>query len=55
MFMDSGAAELTRKKALSYIECAKEKLGVLCESDYRQSLFLLADHVTNGVRQDMLR
>ena len=55
MFMDSDAAELTRKRALSYIERAKEKLCALCESDYRQSLVLLADYVTNGVSQDMLR
>ncbi len=55
MFMNSDAAELTRQKALSYIEIAKENLHVLCESDYRQSLVLLADYVTNGVSQDMLR
>jgi len=46
MFVNSGAADLTRKTASSYIDRAKQKLDELENSDYKKSLNYLADYIT---------
>jgi octaprenyl-diphosphate synthase len=46
MFINSGAADLTRKTALSYVDRAKQKLAELENSDYKRSLNHLADYIT---------
>ena len=46
IFIDSKAADLTFKTALSYIKKAKRKLGKLENSDYKNSLVSLADYIT---------
>jgi len=46
VFVNSDAAGLTIKRAGCYIDRAKEKLNVLNNSRYRDSLSLLADYVT---------
>ncbi|MHC4260873.1 MAG: hypothetical protein ACYSTF_10770, partial [Planctomycetota bacterium] len=46
MFINSGAADLTRKTALSYVDHAKQRLVQLENSDYKRSLNYLADYVT---------
>ncbi|MHC4191554.1 MAG: polyprenyl synthetase family protein [Planctomycetota bacterium] len=45
MFVNSDAADLTRKTASSYIDMAKHKLDELENSDYRKSLSYLADYI----------
>lgn len=49
MFVDSQAPDLTRKTASSYINRAKDRLGKLEDSDYRDSLICLADYITEGM------
>lgn len=46
MFINSGAADLTRRTALSYANRAKQKLAELENSDYKRSLNHLADYIT---------
>jgi geranylgeranyl pyrophosphate synthase len=42
---DSGAADKTKKAALSFINSAKEKLNILSYSSYKESLLKLADFI----------
>jgi geranylgeranyl pyrophosphate synthase len=46
MFINSGAADLTKRTALSYVDRAKQKLAELENSDYKRSLNHLADYIT---------
>ena len=46
MFVNSDAADLTKKTALSYIDRAKHKLAEVENSDYKKSLNCLADYIT---------
>jgi geranylgeranyl pyrophosphate synthase len=48
MFVNSDAADLTRKTALSYIDRAKHRLDELKNSDYKKGLNYLADYITHG-------
>ena len=45
LFVNSDAADLTRKTASSYIDMAKHKLDEIENSDYRKSLSYLADYI----------
>ena len=45
MLVDSNALSKTQKVAASYINCAKERLEALADSDYKDSLSRLADCV----------
>lgn len=47
MFINSDAADSTRKIASIYIDSAKHRLDGLANSDYRKSLSCLADYVNN--------
>jgi geranylgeranyl pyrophosphate synthase len=46
MFINSGAADFTRKTASSFIDRAKYRLDELENSDYKESLSQLADYIT---------
>ena len=46
MFVNSDAADLTKKTALYYIDRAKHKLAEVENSDYKKSLNCLADYIT---------
>jgi len=46
MFVNSDAADLTRKTASSYIDIAKHKLDELENSGYKKSLSYLADYIS---------
>ncbi len=46
MLVDSNSLFKTRKVVVSYINCAKEKLEALTDSDYKESLSQLADYIT---------
>jgi geranylgeranyl pyrophosphate synthase len=49
MFVNSDALDSTRKTAASYIDRAKDRLRSLENSDYRNSLTCLADHIAEGI------
>ncbi len=46
MLIDSNALFKTQEVVASYINCAKEKLEALTDSDYKESLSQLADYIT---------
>jgi octaprenyl-diphosphate synthase len=46
MFVDSGAADSTKRTASSYVDQAKQELDELEDSDYKRSLNCLADYIT---------
>ncbi len=46
MLVDSNALFKTQEVVASYINCAKEKLETLTDSDYKESLSQLADYIT---------
>jgi geranylgeranyl pyrophosphate synthase len=48
MFVDSYAADLTKKSAFFYIDQANRRLEALADSDYRESLTQLAYYVTQS-------
>ena len=48
MFIETEALSSTQKTALYYIDCAKNRLNGLKNSDYKRSLCHLTDYVTNN-------
>lgn len=55
MFVNSDAADLTKKTASSYIDRAKQTLDELENSDYKKSLNYLADYIAQGPQTQKVR
>jgi len=55
MLVDSDALFKTQEVVSSYINCAKERLKALADSDYKESLSQLADYITQRTFLNFVR
>ncbi len=55
MLIDSGSLYKTQEVVESYINCARERLNILADSDYKKSLTQLVDYITPETFSNFMR